>query len=85
MDPRIESAVSLTRKVSCPLRLPSRTSRPTLRIGDVLRQAGGHWSWTGRIAAIGVLLQLMLMGTAAKLLAASHYETELQFFEGKYE
>jgi tetratricopeptide (TPR) repeat protein len=85
MDPRIETAVSLNRKVSCPLRLPSRTSRQTYRIGDVLRQTGGLWVWAGRIAVIGVLLQLESTGAGGNLLAASHYETELQFFEGHYE
>jgi tetratricopeptide (TPR) repeat protein len=77
--------VSRNRKVSCPLRLAIRTSRHIEHVCDVLRTTGGICFWTGRLAPIGVFLYVVIGITSSGARAASHYETELLFFEGQYD
>ncbi len=86
IQPLNHDGVLSNRKVSRPLRLPRRKSIQTYLDRDVPKTLGGNCFCTGRIAAIGVLLQLVIFCSGSGLFAAvSHYETELLFFEGRYE
>ncbi len=54
-------------------------------MGDVLRTPGGTLFSLGRIAALVVLSHLVSTWWPSSAWAASHYETELRYYEGRYE